>query len=103
MDGSFEGVTSRPTNTVVWHSVAVRDQCRLSRCSEVHTSVARVQWGLVITYNPGSKATTVDESRVVLAEYLRIDTRPTARRDEDESRCRVHRERINPTVRTVAK
>ena len=30
----------------------------------------------------------MDESRVVLAEYLRIDTRPTARRHEDESRCR---------------
>ena len=36
----------------------------------------------------------MDESRVVLAEYLRIGTRPTAWRDEDESGCRVHRERI---------
>ena len=45
----------------------------------------------------------MDESRVVRAEYLRIDTRLTARREEDESRCRVHREMINPTVRTVAK
>ena len=59
--------------------------------------------GLVITYSPGSKATTVDESRVVLVEYLRINTRRTARRDEDESRCRVHYERINPTGRMVVK
>ena len=57
----------------------------------------------MITYNTGSKATTVDESRVVLAEYLPIDTEPKARRDEDEIWCGVHRARSNPTVRTVAK
>ena len=98
-----EGVTSRLTNTVLWHSVAGGDQCRLARRSEADTSVASVEWGLVITYNPASNATTVGDSRVVLAQYLRIDTRPTARRDEDESPCSVHRERINPTILNVAK
>ena len=65
----------------MWQSVAVEDQCRFARRSKVDTSVARVESFLVIKYNPGSKVTTVDESWVVPAEYLRIDTRPTSRRD----------------------
>lgn len=44
----------------------------------------------------------MNESRVALAEYLRTDTRRKPRRGEGGSWCGVRRDRINPTVRTVA-
>ena len=40
---------------------------------------------------------------MVLAEYLQTGSRPMARGDECVMRCRSHRERINATLRAVAR
>ena len=57
---------------------------------------------LVIVYNPCSKATTVNESKVILVVHIGIGIQKTKWRDNGDSQCRVHDLGINSKVRAAA-